>query len=115
DNDCGPGKPITCFVPRSQSFHNELKNAVMDPDNQFLYDVDGFNGSFNIMFEYNQTFNSEDLGNCLFGPAAICATTCDCDDAVAIKIVGTKANLCADGALPNGTSDLVADNFFLPK
>jgi len=87
----------------------------MDPDNQFLYDVDGFNGSFNIMFEYNQTFDNDDLGKCLFGPAAICASTCDCDDAVAIKIVGTKAASCAGGAAPNLTSDLVADNFFLPK
>jgi hypothetical protein len=110
NNDCdAPAKPITCFVPRSQSFHNELKNAAMDPDNQFLYDVDGFNGSFNIMFEYDHTFNSDKLGKCLFGQAAICVSGCD-DDAVALRVVGSAA-----ATAPNGTTDLVADNFFLPK
>ena len=110
NNDCDtPAKPITCFVPRSQSFHNELKNAAMDPDNQFLYDVDGFNGSFNIMFEYDHTFNSDKLGKCLFGQAAVCTSACG-DDAVALNVVGSNA-----ATKPNGTSDLVADNFFLPK
>src|SRR5579871_1138427 len=52
NSDCGPSKPITCFVPRSQSFHNELKNAAMDPDIQFMFDA-GVNGTFNLMFEYN--------------------------------------------------------------
>ncbi len=109
NNDCDtPGRPITCFVPRSQSFHNELKNAVMDPDNQFLYDVDGFNGSFNIMFEYDSTFNTDKLGKCLFGQAAYCSTSCG-DDAVAIAIRGTAADVINDG------KDLIADNFFLPK
>jgi hypothetical protein len=116
NNDCGPSKPITCFVPRSQSFHNELKNAVMDPDIQFMYDA-GFNSTFNLMFEYNHSFNSSnDISDCLFGPAAICLPGCDCDgETIGIKIVGTHANTVTGSAKPNGTSDLVADNFFLPK
>ncbi len=103
-----PATPITCLVPRSQSFNNVIKNAGMDPDNQFLYDVDGWNGSFKLTFEYDHTFNSYKLGECLFGAAAVCATGCN-DDAIALNIVGSTA-----ATLPNGTTDLVADNFLLP-
>jgi len=113
-NACNtPAKPVTCFIPRSQSFNNMIKNAGMDPDNQFLYDVDGFNGSFKINFEYDQTFSEDHLGQCLFGPAAICVSGCN-DNAIAINVVGTQAT---NGSItgPNGTTDLVADLFFLPK
>ncbi len=117
-SDCdAPEKPITCFVPRSQSFNNMIKNAGMDPENQFLYDIDGFNASFKINFEYDQTFSSDKLGKCLFGPAAICVsgTGCDNDDAIALRVVGSNAASFAGASNPNGTTDLVADNFFLPK
>jgi hypothetical protein len=121
-NGCdSPNKPITCFVPRSQSFHNELKNAVMDPDQQFLYDA-GFNGSLNLMFEYNHTFFGDDLTKCLFGPAAVCASSISAntccngdDDQLMIRIVGSQANTVTGNSNPNGITDLVADNFFLPK
>lgn len=112
-NGCGSiAKPVTCFVPRSQSFHNELKNAAMDPDNQFLFDADGCNGTFNVMFEYNDTFNNNDLARCLFGPATVCiqGPNKGCENMMAINIVGTEA-----ATPPNGITDLVADNFFLPK
>ncbi len=108
-NDCtSPLKPVTCFVPRSQSFHNELKNAVMDPYHQFLYS-DDFNFSLNIMLEYNDTFNSNKLGQWLFGMAAACRSA-EADDAAVLNVVGTEALYG-----PNGITDLVADNFFLPK
>lgn len=81
----------------------------MDPDNQYLYDVDGFNGSLKLTFEYDHTFNGDKLGECLFGKAAICVSGCD-DDAVALRVVGSNA-----ATKPNGTTDLVADNFFLPS
>lgn len=108
-NKCtAPIKPITCFIPRSQSFHNELKNAVMDPFNQFIY-IDNFNCSLNAMVEYNDSFNSNKLGQWLFGQAAACISA-DGDNAAVLKIVGTQASVP-----PNGITDLVADNFFLPK
>jgi hypothetical protein len=123
DNGCNaPASPVTCFVPRSQSFHNELKNAVMDPDNQFLYGADTFNGSFNVMLEYNQTFDSDDLTRCLFGPAAVCVQNmptmnncCNDDTLLVLNIVGSQANTVTGQSNPNGITDLVADNFFLPK
>lgn len=108
-NNCtSPLKPVTCFVPRSQSFHNELKNAVMDPYHQFLYS-DDCNCSLNIMLEYNDTFNANKLGQWLFGMAAACRSA-EADDAAILNVVGTEALYG-----PNGITDLVADNFFLPK
>jgi hypothetical protein len=94
----------------------------MDPDNQFLFDIDTFNGSFKITIEYDQSFNDHDLGRCLFGPAAVTASTntaantttllnnsCNSCDDIILNIVGS-----ANATAPNGTTDLVADNFFLP-
>lgn len=107
-----PAKTVTCYTPRSQSFNNMIKNAGMDPDNQFLYDAD-FNASFKINFEYDQTFNDKTLTQCLFGPAAISINTTgsnNCNDDLVIRVVGTEAT-----TPPNGMTDLVADNFFLPK
>jgi hypothetical protein len=123
-DDCNPtsNAAITCFVPRSQSFNNIIKNAGMDPYNQYLFDVDSINGSFKITLEYDQSFNDKKLGRCLFGPAAVTASTnqgalvaadngCDnCDNDIILNIVGTQA-----ATLPNGITDLVADNFFLPN
>jgi hypothetical protein len=109
-NPCeGPAKPVVCFTPRSQSFNNMIKNAGMDPDNQFLFDADGFNASFKLTFEYDHTYHSDKLGKCLFGPAAICVSNCN-DDAIALRVVGSQA---VD--IPNLTSDLIAENFFLPS
>jgi hypothetical protein len=80
----------------------------MDPYNQFLY-VDDFNCSFNFMVEYNHTFNSNKLGQWLFGRASSCISA-EGDHAAVLKVVGTQASVP-----PNGITDLVADNFFLPK
>src|SRR5580700_11052575 len=66
---------LTCFTPRSQSFNNVIKNAGMDPDNQYLFDTDTFNGSLKLTFEYDQTFSSRKLARSLFGPAAVNAIT----------------------------------------
>jgi hypothetical protein len=108
---------ITCFTPRSQSFNNIIKNAGMDPVGQYQ-ETNFFNGTLKGMFAFDQSFRDNKLGLALFGPAVMVPKVNDdvsvnnraCHDGVVINIVGTTAI-----TPPNGTTDLIAENFFLPK
>ncbi|HEV2916733.1 MAG TPA: hypothetical protein VGW78_03220 [Candidatus Babeliales bacterium] len=136
-----PMHVTTCYLPRSQSRDTVIKNAGLDPYHQHRWDADGCYYTLNIGVEYTHSFKGADIARCLFGPAAICtpsississigcnscnnddcnndcttncSTDCNtsCDnscDSVAIRIVGSLEN-------PNGTTDLIADNFMLPR
>lgn len=119
-NDCNNTMSTVTnyFLPRSQGRDMVKKNAGLDPDHRFLFDMDNIYGEFDIGVEYTQSFSGHKIGKCLFGPAinnnlstsvSSASTSCnsDCDDSVTIRIVGS-------GLSPNNTSDLIADNFFLP-
>jgi hypothetical protein len=99
---------VTSFVLRSQSFNNAIKNAAMDPYNQYLFTPESMNGALKITFEYNQSFSNYQLGLALFGSAVINGVDA-WGDGVIISVVGSEAAIPA-----NGINDLVADNFFLP-
>ena len=120
DNTCALTTVTNCFLPRSQSRNNALKDAGLDPDHQHLFDMDNLYGTFNIAVEYTQSFRNNRIAECLFGPAvqnipnsstnfSNCCPS-DCDDGITIRVAGTAAPTSA-----NGTSDLVAQNFFLPS
>lgn len=107
DNN-GSNNVVTTLIPRSQSFNNVIKSAGLDPDGEFQDEMDCFNGNFSIALEYQQTFRNSRFADCYFGPAVSCPAS-DCDDNGAIvRVRGSLAS-------PNGTTDLVADNFFLPR
>ncbi|HEV2916732.1 MAG TPA: hypothetical protein VGW78_03215 [Candidatus Babeliales bacterium] len=108
----------TCFMPRSQSRNNVMKTAGLDPDHEYLFDMDCIYGTFNIGVEYTHSFSEDDIARCLFGPAVFCGTisspaaNCcpsECDECVTIRVVGSTSPIT-----PNGTTDLVAEFFFLP-
>jgi hypothetical protein len=102
-----------------------MKVAGLDPDHEYLFDMDNIYGTFNIAVEYTQSFSNNKIAECLFGPAVAsyssvssttfnngcCSPVCNtgCDDSVIVNVVGSQAPTPA-----NGTSDLLADNFFLP-
>jgi hypothetical protein len=81
-------------------------------------------GTFNIGVEYTQSFHNNRIAECLFGPAVApnqslsstffnnCNSSCnsDCDNSVTVNVVGSQAPTPA-----NGTSDLIADAFLLPR
>jgi len=115
---------VTQLIPRSTSFNNVIKDACEDPYNEFFFMDECWGGHFDIALEYSQTFRNSKLAECYFGPAAIngcntnsttvnnsCNNSCDdCDNSgVQIRVAGTAAPTPA-----NGTTDLVAQNFFLP-
>jgi hypothetical protein len=121
DNDCNNvwTSAATCYLPRSQSRDIVMKDAGLDPDHEHLFDMDSIYGTINLAVEYTQSFSNDKIAQCLFGPAIFngsissTANGCcpsDCDSSVSIRVVGTTAS-----TPPNGTTDLIANEFFLPS
>jgi len=86
------------YTIRSQGT-NAVRRMVGSVGHVNLYDMDSFNGTFALTLEYGQSFNNDNIAECLFG---ICA--CDCPT---IKIQGSRV----EGRDANAW---LADYFYLP-
>lgn len=82
----------TTFVPRSPS--TDIFGRRWMPYTH-KYDMCELYGSFQLSYEYKQSFDGQDLANCMFGRSTLTFTGSDVAD--------------------RGASDLVADYFGLPR
>jgi hypothetical protein len=97
----------TNIVPRSQSFNAARQIVGWDNSTWGIFrkaNDDSYFTSFNLTFEYSQTFRNNRLTTALFGDDLVCA---GCDNDLAINISGSL--------VPNrGANDWLADYFGLP-
>lgn len=80
---------ISHFSPRSQSVNAArdyvgLRHFLYIPDQDKLY------GAINLTFEYQRSFNGEDIANCLFGNAISCKKDCGSEIAISGSIVENR-------------------------
>jgi len=88
------------YTIRSQGT-NAVRRMVGSVGKMNLYDVDKLNGTMALTLEYGQSFNNDNIAECLFG-------TCDCDcDCPTIKVQGSRV---AD----RDANAWLADYFYLP-
>ena len=80
----------------------------------YQYDMDTFYGTFQIIPQYERSFRSKSIAECLFGcdltagKTGSCPT--DCDDGRVINVSGSQV---VDR--PANTNDWMAENFYLPR
>ncbi|RTL07065.1 hypothetical protein EKK58_02710 [Candidatus Dependentiae bacterium] len=77
-----------------------------------LYGMESYYGDLGIRFKYGQTFRGNHISEALFGPALLNSNTTgtnNCDSSKQITVAGSAV------AGRNGSTDLMAENFYLPR
>lgn len=103
--DAGVVSTPSTLVFRSPS-RDTVRKIVGENSHTHLYDMESYYGTFFIVPQYDQSFRSHRIAECLFGQALVGGN--DCDDS-AIVVSGTGADVT------RGEFDLMAENFYLPR
>lgn len=97
---------------RSASRDQAGRIAGTSSHHRHLSGMESYYGDLNVRFKYGQSFRSNDIAKNLFGPAlvnTVAGTTTTCDSSKQIVVSGSAVS----GR--NSTSDLMAENFYLPR
>lgn len=110
---------------RSEGRDSAAKIVQMYPYHIHLADMSSYYGTFDLQFEYDQSFRGSRLAHSMFGDFLVDApttttTTGGCDDDCGggrtLNISGTGANPATGTAyVTRGANDLMAENFYLAR